>query len=116
VQIFRAATRELFLYARRALLLQNESKRTAVQVQADREAIEKVIPSLKSSLENITRFQSAITRLPAFTSKLRNARKRAASVLGDLVAEIQYALDQNGEMVEIIVSSPKNSLQDGNRR
>jgi hypothetical protein len=55
---------------------------------SDRQALAKLIPVIHESREHVMAFQASISRVPALTGKFKRSRKRAAAILGEMVAEM----------------------------
>jgi hypothetical protein len=85
--------RDAYFFAREELATPEEQKREAI------EALGKFVETMAGVVSNITGFQESITKLPALITKFKRARKRATSILGELVAEIKLAIDQGHEIL-----------------
>jgi hypothetical protein len=60
----------------------------------NRNAIETLIPAMETTLQQVAEFQATIRKIPALTGRFKQARNRTAAVLGELIAEITFSVDE----------------------
>lgn len=60
----------------------------------DRRALAKLIPVIHESREHVMGFQTSISRVPALTGRFKRSRKRSAAILGELVAEMSFSIQE----------------------
>ena len=75
----------------------------------DREALTKLIPVIHESREHLMGFQASIGRVPALTGRFKRSRKRAAAILGELVAEMSFSIQEAGVLLEEMGGDPADS-------
>lgn len=72
----------------------------------DREALAKLIPVVHQSREHVMAFQASISRVPALTGRFKRSRKRAAAILGEMVAEMSFSIQEATTLLEQIGGPP----------
>lgn len=65
-----------------------------------RQALSKLIPVIHESREHVMNFQASISRVPALTGRFKRARRRAAAILGELVAEMSFSMQEAASLLE----------------
>lgn len=60
----------------------------------DRDALVGLITAIESSREHVISFQSSVSGLPALTSRFKRSRRRTAAMLGELVAEMSFTVEE----------------------
>lgn len=66
----------------------------------DRTALVTLIDAIESSRQHVISFQSTVSELPALTSRFKRSRKRTAAMLGELVAEMSFTVDEAKGLLE----------------
>jgi len=97
-QKFRKENRSMFDNWGRAIDLQQEFAKSPERFAKDKAALEQLVKSIRTSRDSTVAFQSTVSRTPAMTGKLMEARKRLAGRMGELIAELQFAI-QEGERI-----------------
>ncbi|HEV7735101.1 MAG TPA: hypothetical protein VGR62_23225 [Candidatus Binatia bacterium] len=87
---YRVYSRALFENMQRAFVAGKEFETR--DDRDDRVGLVELISTIESSREQMLQLQNTIARVPALTGKFKRARKRAAAVLGELVAEMSLSL------------------------
>jgi len=96
---FKAENRAIFQTFRLSVLLQEELDTSVERLQEERAALVKLLDVLTTSRGQVIGLQSTIVRMPALTSALKKARKRASASLGEFIAELQFSIEQGGEIL-----------------
>ena len=95
----------MFSYLRKGLRANSElGNPTDENIQ---QVFERLMSELKSAQDSTARFQASIESIPVLTGKFKRARRRAAAILGELIAEMSLTADEARQTLEI-VRSPKN--------
>lgn len=68
--------------------------------EADRDALAGLIPVIHQSREHVMNFQTSISRIPALTGRFKRSRKRAAAILGEMVAEMSFSIQEATALLE----------------
>ena len=97
-QKFRKENRSMFDNWGRAIDLQQEFAKSPERFAKDKAELEQLVKSIRTSRDSTVAFQSTVSRTPAMTGKLMEARKRLAGRMGELIAELQFAI-QEGERI-----------------
>jgi hypothetical protein len=75
----------------------------------DREALNKLIPSIHQSREHVMAFQASISRVPALTGRFKRSRKRAAAILGEVVAEMSFSIQEATALLDEMGGPPETT-------
>jgi hypothetical protein len=97
---FRADIRAMLLSMRRAITLQREFEVSSDQLNDNRTALSTLVETMTSSQTVLTVFQASVARMPTLTGRFKRARKKATAMLGELIAEIQFSIEE-GKMILI---------------
>lgn len=98
VEQFKVQNRSLFDNMKRAFHAGVElGPRDTAEDQA---ALARLILVVRESREHIMAFQTSISRVPALTGRFRRSRRRAAAILGELVAEMSFSIEQAHELLD----------------
>jgi hypothetical protein len=62
-------------------------------VEQNRQALEELIHVMGASRANTISFQASVRQVPALTGKFKRSRQQAASILGNVVAELSFGID-----------------------
>ena len=65
----------------------------------DLETLRNLIETMKTVTGQVGGFQKAMQEAPALTGKFRNARRRGVSMLGELIAEISFSIDETEDII-----------------
>ena len=57
----------------------------------NRQALTGLVSAMESTLHSTAEFQATLRRLPALTGRFKRARNQAATMLGELIAEITFS-------------------------
>ncbi len=87
---------DVYIFANENFEMSDEQKRK------DTESLLEVIVNMETVVGQIISFQESIANLPAFTAQFNKARKHAATLLGELIAEIKIAIDQGNDILKQI--------------
>ena len=71
------------------------------------QALEDLICTLTSTQDSTASFQASIDSVPALTGKFKRAKRKAAAILGEFIAEISLTADEARKTLEM-VRGPKN--------
>ena len=100
---YRTHSRAMFSHLRNALLANSElGNPTDDDIQ---QALESLISYLRSAQDNTASFQASIESVPALTGKFKRAKRRAAAILGEFLAEMSLTADEALKTLEIVRSS-----------
>jgi len=72
----------------------------------NRRALAELIPAIHQSQEHIMALQSSLSRVPALTGRFKRSRKRAAAVLGELVAGMSFSIEEARALLEEMGGGP----------
>jgi hypothetical protein len=97
--------RSLFENYRRAFVEPNEFADR--DTSDDRRALAKLIASTTESREKVMGFQASVGGLPGLTGKFKRSRRRASAVLGEVIAEMSFAVDEASSVLEDMGGEPK---------
>ena len=64
------------------------------------QALENLISGLESAQDSIAGFQDSLNSVPALTGKFKRAKRRAAAILGELIADILLTTDEARKTLE----------------
>ena len=92
IEDYRTHSRAMFAHLRNGLHAHSELGNAPDK--DSQQALETIISSLESALGSITGFQDSINSVLALTGKFKRAKKRAATILGKLIAEMSLTLDE----------------------
>ena len=105
VDEYRTHSRAMFSYLRNGLRANSELGNPPDEdIQ---QVFERLMSELKSAQDSTARFQASLESVPALTGKFKRARRRAAAILGELIAEMSLTADEALQTLEI-VRGPKN--------
>ena len=104
VEEFKVQNRALFDNRRRVV---EEQAELGPQGSAEnREALSKLIPIIHESRKQSMAFQASISHVPALTGRFKRSRKRAAAILGELVAGMSFLIQEATAVLEKMGGSP----------
>lgn len=63
-------------------------------------SLAQLMDTINKSRASVLKFQSTISAMPSMTRKLRQAQKRAAAIVGEVVAEMSISLDEAQALFE----------------
>lgn len=72
----------------------------------DRRALANLVQIIEASREHVMGFQTNISRVPALTGRFKRSRKRAAAVLGKMIAEMSFAIQEATSVLAEIGGAP----------
>ena len=105
VEEYRTHSRAVFSNLRNGLQANSElGNPTAENIQ---QGLEDLISHMTSAQDSTASFQASIDSVPALTGKFKRAKRRAAAILGELIAEISLTADEAQKTLEM-VRSQKN--------
>ena len=105
VEEYRTHSRAMFSNLRNGLQANSElGNPTDENIQ---QGLEDLIFHMTSAQDSTASFQVSIDSVPALTGKFKRAKRRAAAILGELIAEISLTADDAQKTLEI-VRSQKN--------
>jgi hypothetical protein len=105
VERFRALNRAMFDNLRRAFY--SRSELGPQENLSDRQALTDMIPSIRESRKRVMEFQTSIAAMPAMTGKFRRSRKRAEAILGEMVAEMSFSMQEATVLLEEMGGPPE---------
>lgn len=94
LQRFKVENRSMFETLRRGIAVQQEFDASAARLGEDQKGLEGLVHALTSNRDTVTSLQASVARMPALTGRLRKARKRVSSTLGELIAEVQFSIEE----------------------
>ena len=92
VEEYRTHSRAMFAHLRNGLHAHSELGNAPDE--DSQQALETIISSLKSAQGSTVGFQDSINSIPALTGKFKRAKKRVATILGKLIAEMSLTMDE----------------------
>lgn len=99
---FRADIRFMLFSLRRAIALQGEFEAPPEQLEENRTALRSLVETMTSSRASITDFQVSVAGMPPLTGRFKRARKKATAMLGEMIADIQFSIEEgNTNLVEL---------------
>jgi hypothetical protein len=98
--------RALFESYRRAFAEPNEFGER--DTRDDRRALARLIVSTTESREKVMGFQASVAGLPGLTGKFKRSRRRASAVIGELIAEMSFAVDEASAVLQEMGGEPDN--------
>ena len=105
VEEYRTHSRAMFSNLRNGLQANSElGNPTDENIQ---QGLEDLISRMTSAQDSTASFQASIDSVPALTGKFKRAKRRAAAILGELIAEISLTADETQKTLEM-VRSQKN--------
>ncbi len=105
VEEYRTHSRAMFSNLRNGLQANSElGNPTDENIQ---QGLEDLISHMTSAQDSTASFQASIDSVPALTGKFKRAKRRAAAILGELIAEISLTADEVQKTLEM-VRSQKN--------
>ena len=82
--------------------LQARSELGSPTEESIQQNLEELISNMASAQDSTASFQASIESVPALTGKFKRAKRRAAAVLGGLIAEISLAADGAQKALEMV--------------
>jgi len=73
--------------------------------EENRTAVLNMIEAMETTLRQMSDFQGVIKRLPALTGRFKKARNHAASVIGELIAEITFSIGEARQLINLLANS-----------
>lgn len=70
-----------------------------IDSQEDQNALKSLVAVMHECRNSIVLLQKNIMSVPALTSKFKRERKRAAAVLGELIAEVSFSIDESKKLI-----------------
>jgi hypothetical protein len=64
------------------------------RLREDRKGLQDLVGILTAGRDQVTNFQASVSGLPPLTARLRKARKRTSATLGELVAQLQFSIQE----------------------
>ena len=107
VEQYRLQGRALFTNLRNGLIASSQFGND--NDKDNKDALVKLIGVMQASREQLGQFQSSISRVPALTGKFRRSRKRAAAILGDLIAEMSFSIDEAKRLLNEMGGEPDDN-------
>ena len=104
VEEFKVQNRALFDNMR--LVVEEQAELDPQDSAKNREALSKLIPIIHESRKQSMAFQASISHVPALTGRFKRSRKRAAAILGELVAEMSFLIQEATAVLEKMGGSP----------
>ena len=98
--------RALFENYRRAFVVPNEFGER--DTRHDRRALARLISSTTESREKVMGFQASVGGLPGLTGKFKRSRRRASAVLGEMIAEMSFAVDEASAVLKDMGGEPED--------
>ena len=71
----------------------------------DLKTFRNLIETMKTVKGQVGGFQKSIQEAPALTGKFKNARRRGVSMLGELIAEISFSIDETKDIIDTACGS-----------
>jgi hypothetical protein len=96
---FKARNRAMFEALERILTEQQRLAGAADQTARDKAALSMLLENLTKSRDSLTSFQRSLSQMPGLTTELKRARKRASTVVGELVAELQVGAEKSQQII-----------------
>lgn len=96
---FRSASRAMFENLRLVLVSGEEFESDSTRSTENRHALAQLIEVMETGRQGVANFQTTIRKTPALTGRYKRARKRAASMLGELIAEVSIFIDEAKEVL-----------------
>lgn len=91
---FNRENRAMFDHLRRVMFVQREFSLPLERLRQDREALRRLIEIITDGQSKAMEFQRLMSQMPPLTSRLRKARKQASAILGELIAELQFSIQE----------------------
>ena len=104
VEEFKVQNRAMFDNMRRAF--QAGAEMGPRDSAEDREALSKLIPIIHESRKNVMAFQASISHVPGLTGRFKRSRKRSAAILGEVVAELSFSIQEATAFLEEMGGPP----------
>lgn len=99
---YKLENRTMLENMRRAFILQKEFDGPPETIERNITELKNLMDVLGTCRDNVTGFQATVSRMPALTGNLRRARRRASTMLGELIAELQFTLQESGGLLKMI--------------
>jgi hypothetical protein len=94
VDAYRSAARQMFGNLRQALTQGSELKAEPERLEENRRALSNLISVMEASRASTVSFQTTVRQVPALTGRFRRSRQHAAAVLGNVIAELSFGIDE----------------------
>ncbi|HXG54889.1 MAG TPA: hypothetical protein VNJ03_05870 [Vicinamibacterales bacterium] len=104
VERFRVQNRAVFENMR--LAFRTGSEFGTRDTSEDRAALAGLIPIVHASRESAMGFQASISRVPALTGHFKRSRKRAAAILGEMIAEMSVSIQEARSLLDEMGGPP----------
>ena len=95
---YRRHSRAVFFYYLR--FLRARSELGTAQEEDNQQALEILISGLESARASTSLFQDTVNSIPAFTGRLKRAKRKVAAILGELIANMLLTTDEARQTVE----------------
>jgi hypothetical protein len=110
LQLFKIENRTMFEHLSRVVDAQQELPMPAARLQDDRRALKDLIRILLGAQTHVIAFQASVSGMPALTIRLKKARKRASATLGEMIAELQFAIQAGNRILEKIPGNDSDTV------
>ena len=100
VEEYRTHSRAMFSHFHN--VLQTSSELGNAPDEDIQQTLEELISGLESAQDGITGFQASLDSAPALTGKFRRAKRRAAAILGELIAEVSLTRGEARKTLETL--------------
>lgn len=107
VEQYRLHNRALFQNLRHAYAASSELGQR--DTTDDRQALANMIPVVRESRDHTITFQSTINGVPALTGRFKRARRRAAAILGELIAEMSFSIEEAQRLLDEMDGEPSSA-------
>ncbi len=102
VEKYRTHSRAMFSHLRNVLQAHSElGSPTDEDIQ---QTLENLISDVTSAQDGTASFQASLESVPALTGKFKRAKRRAAAILGEFIAEMSLTADEVRKTLEIVRS------------
>ena len=108
IKVFAHMTSALFEHVDRVRRIRAEFDVPSEQDDAEGNELKKLVENITTSQATTASFQSLVAGLPALTSKVRKARRRASLVLGELVAELQKSQSRGRQLLNTLTDETRD--------
>ena len=95
--VYKAATHGLFSSLQGGLFAGGNTAENREEAHA---ALQALVPVIAQTREHIVTLQETIGQVPPLTSKFKKARRQAAMVLGELIAELLVSENEGVELAD----------------
>lgn len=90
LELFSAA----YIFSREQLSVSKKDKKELLEGTAQ------FVGTMESAVTEITALQESVIQIPPLTTKLRKSQRRAAAMLGELIAEIRIATEKGKAIID----------------